>query len=91
MNKKELVVAVAEKTGMKKKDAVKAVEAFTSVVSEALVAGDKVQLVGFGTFGVTERAEREGRNPATGEPMHIDSSKTVKFKAGKALKTAVNA
>jgi DNA-binding protein HU-beta len=60
-------------------------------VSEAIVAGDKVQLVGFGTFYVADRAAREGRNPATGEPMHIDASKAPKFKAGKALKTAVNA
>lgn len=91
MNKKELVAAVAEKTGMKKKDAVKAVEAVVGTITEAVVAGEKVQLVGFGTFGVVERAAREGRNPSTGEPMHIEASKTVKFKAGKALKEAVNA
>lgn len=91
MNKKEMVAAVAEKTGMKKKDAVKAVEAVIGTINEAMVAGDKVQIVGFGTFGVVERAAREGRNPATGEAMHIEASKTVKFKAGKALKDAVNA
>lgn len=91
MNKKEMVAAVAEKTGMKKKDAVMAVEAFTEVVKEALVAGDKVQLVGFGTFEAVDRAAREGRNPKTGEPLRIEASKAPKFKAGKAFKDAVNA
>ena len=91
MNKKELVAAVAEKTGMKKKDAVKAVEAVVGTITEAVVAGEKVQLVGFGTFEVSERAAREGRNPKTGEKMPIEASRTPKFKAGKALKDQVNA
>ena len=86
MNKKELVAAVAEQAGLKKVDAEKAIEAFT-----ALKAGDKVQLVGFGTFEVAERPEREGRNPRSGETMTIAASKNPKFKAGKALKDAINA
>ena len=91
MNKKELVAAVAEQAGLSKKDAEAAVKAFTDVVAEALKAGDKIQLVGFGTFEVSERAAREGRNPRTGETMTIEASKTPKFKAGKALKDLVNA
>ncbi len=91
MNKTELIAAVAEKADFSRKDAEKAVKAFTDVVSEALVKGDKVQLVGFGTFEVSERAAREGRNPRTGESMPIEASKTPKFKAGKALKDMVNA
>ena len=91
MNKTELVVAVAEQAGLSKKDAEAAVKAFTDVVAEALKAGDKIQLVGFGTFEVSERAAREGRNPRTGETMTIEASKTPKFKAGKALKDMVNA
>ena len=87
MNKTELVAAVAEQAGLSKKDA----KAFTDVVAEALKAGDKIQLVGFGTFEVSERAAREGRNPRTGETMTIEASKTPKFKAGKALKDLVNA
>ena len=90
MNKTELIAAVAEKTGLKKKDAEKAVKAFTDVVTEALVKGDKVQIVGFGTFEVSERAAREGRNPRSGETMTIAASKMPKFKAGKALKDVVN-
>ena len=86
MNKTELVAAVAEQAGLSKKDAEAAVKAFTDVVAEALKAGDKIQLVGFGTFEVSERAAREGRNPRTGETMTIEASKTPKFKAGKALK-----
>ena len=88
MNKKELVAAVAEQAGLKKVDAEKAIEAFTAVVEGALKAGDKVQLVGFGTFEVAERPEREGRS---GETMTIAASKNPKFKAGKALKDAINA
>ena len=88
MNKTELVAAVAEQAGLSKKDAEAAVKAFTDVVAEALKAGDKIQLVGFGT---SERAAREGRNPRTGETMTIEASKTPKFKAGKALKDLVNA
>lgn len=91
MNKTELVAAVAEQAGLSKKDAEAAVKAFTDVVAEALKAGNKIQLVGFGTFEVSERAAREGRNPRTGETMTIEASKTPKFKAGKALKDLVNA
>ena len=91
MNKTELVAAVAEQAGLSKKDAEAAVKAFTDVVAEALKAGDKIQLVGFGTFEVSERAAREGRNPRTGETMVIEAPKTPKFKAGKALKDLVNA
>ncbi len=91
MNKTELVAAVAEQAGLSKKDAEAAVKAFTDVVSDALKNGDKIQLVGFGTFEVSERAAREGRNPKTGESMKIEACKTPKFKAGKALKDLVNA
>ena len=91
MNKTELIAAVAEKAELSKKDAEKAVKAFTDVVSEELVNGGKIQLVGFGTFEVSERAAREGRNPKSGEVMSIPASKTPKFKAGKALKDMVNA
>ena len=91
MNKTELIAAVAEKAELSKKDAEKAVKAFTDVVSEELVNGGKIQLVGFGTFEVSERAAREGRNPQTGKTMKIAACKAPKFKAGKALKDAVNA
>ena len=91
MNKTELIAAVAEKAEISKKDAEKAIKAFTDVVTDELVKGEKVQLVGFGTFEVSERAEREGRNPKTREPMTIAASKSPKFKAGKALKDRVNA
>ena len=91
MNKTELIAAAAEKAELSKKDAEKAVKAFTDVVSEELVNGGKIQLVGFGTFEVSERAAREGRNPKSGEVMNIPASKTPKFKAGKALKDMVNA
>ncbi len=91
MNKTELIAAVAEKTELSKKDAEKAVKAFTEVVSEELKKGEKIQLVGFGTFEVAVRPAREGRNPKTGEPMPIPASKAPKFKAGKALKDLVNA
>ena len=90
MNKKELVAAVAGKCEVSKKDAEKVIEAVTSVITDALKNGDKVQLVGFGTFEVAERAAREGRNPESGETMYIAASKTPKFKAGKVLKDAVN-
>ena len=90
MNKSELIAAVVEKTELSKKDAEKAIKAFGEVVTEELVKGGKVQLVGFGTFEVTERAERIGRNPKTKEEMIIEASKAPKFKAGKALKDAVN-
>ena len=90
MNRTELIAAIAEKTELSKKDAEKALKAFTDVVAEELKKGEKVQLVGFGTFETIERAAREGRNPHTGEPMPIAASKAPKFKAGKALKDAVN-
>ena len=91
MNKTELIAAVAEKAEISKKDAEKAVKAFTDVVAEELVNGGKIQLVGFGTFEVSERPAREGRNPRTGETMTIAATKTPKFKVGKALKDMVNA
>ena len=90
MNKTELVAAIAEKTDLPKKDAEKALKAFTDVVTEELKKGEKVQIVGFGTFEVSERAAREGRNPQTGQTMKIEACKAPKFKAGKALKDAVN-
>ena len=90
MNKTELVAAMAEQTNLSKKDAEAALKAFIDVVSEELKKGEKVQLVGFGTFEVAERAAREGRNPQTGETMEIKASKTPKFKAGKALKDMMN-
>ncbi|SHI64213.1 HU family DNA-binding protein [Parasporobacterium paucivorans] len=90
MNKAELVAAIAVKTELSKKDSEKALKAFTDVVAEELKKGEKVQLVGFGTFEVTKRAAREGRNPKSGEPMKIPASKAPKFKAGKALKDTVN-
>ena len=90
MNKTELVTAMAEQTNLSKKDAEAALKAFIDVVSEELKKGEKVQLVGFGTFEVSERAAREGRNPQTGETMEIKASKTPKFKAGKALKDMMN-
>ena len=89
MTKTDLIAAVAGKTGLKKKDAEAAVSAVLSTVAETLVAGEKVQLVGFGTFEVKERAEREGRNPATGESIKIAASKRPVFTAGKALKDQV--
>ena len=90
MNKKELVAAIAAKAELSKKDAEAAIDAFTCVVEEELKNGGKVQLVGFGTFEVAERAAREGRNPRTNETITIAASKTPKFKAGKALKDGIN-
>ena len=90
MNKTELIAAVAEKAEISKKDAEKALKSFTDVVAEELKKGEQIQLVGFGTFKVSERAAREGRNPKTGKTMTIEASKTPKFKAGKALKDEVN-
>ena len=90
MKKTEFIAAVAEKAEISKKDSEKALKAFVDVVAEQLKAGDKVQLVGFGTFEVSERAAREGRNPQTGETMTIAACKAPKFKAGKALKDAIN-
>lgn len=90
MNKAELVAAIAEKSELSKKDSEKALKAFTDVVSDELKKGNKIQLVGFGTFEVAERAAREGRNPQTGKTMKIAASKSPKFKAGKALKDEIN-
>ena len=90
MNKSELIAAVAEQAGLSKKDAEKAVNAVVSVVTDALVEGDKVQLVGFGTFEVRERAARTGRNPKTKETITIAASKAPAFKAGKAFKEAID-
>ena len=91
MNKTELVAAMAEQAGVSKKDAEKTLKAFTDVVASELKNGGKIQLVGFGTFEVSERAAREGRNPQTGKTMKIAASKAPKFKAGKALKDMLNA
>ena len=91
MNKTELIAAMAEQTELSKKDAEAALKAFVDVVSEELKKGEKVQLVGFGTFEVSERSAREGRNPQTGETMKIAACKAPKFKAGKTLKDAINA
>ena len=91
MIKTELVAAVAEQADISKKDAEKVLKAFVDVVTEEMKKGEKVQLVGFGTFEVSERAAREGRNPQTGKTMKIEACKAPKFKAGKALKDAVNA
>jgi DNA-binding protein HU-beta len=90
MNKTELVAAIAEKAQITRKDADAALKAFTDVVSDELKKGEKIQLVGFGTFEVSERPAREGRNPRTGETMTIAASKQPKFKPGKALKDAIN-
>ena len=89
MNKTELVASVAEKAELSKKDAEKAVAAMLESVEEALKAGDKVALVGFGTFEVRERAAREGHNPHTGAKIQIPAAKVPAFKAGKALKDAI--
>lgn len=91
MNKAEFVAAVAEAAGLSKKDAEKAVKAYGEVVAAELAKGGKVSLVGFGTFEVSQRAAREGRNPQTGENITIAASNVPKFKAGKALKDQVNA
>ena len=90
MNKTELVANVAEKAGLSKKDAEKALSAVIESVEEALVEGDKVQLIGFGTFEVKDRAARTGGNPQTGKEIKIAASRNPVFKAGKALKDAVN-
>ena len=90
MNKAELVAAVAAKTGETKKAAESTVNAFVEVITEELAKGEKIQLVGFGSFEVKKRAARKGRNPQTGEEIKIPASKAPAFKAGKALKDAVN-
>lgn len=91
MNRQELIAAVADKTGVTKVDADKVLKAVIEVVTETVAKGDKVQLVGFGTFERTERAAREGRNPRTGEVVKIAACKAPKFTAGAAFKAAVNA
>ena len=90
MNKTELVAAIAEKTDLSKADSERALKAFIETVEGALKKGDKVQLVGFGTFEVKKQAARTGHNPRTGEKLKIKASKTPKFKAGKAFKDALN-
>jgi len=90
MNKTELIAAIAAKSELTKKDTEEFLSAFEDVVTDALVAGGKVQLVGFLTIDVVERKEREGRNPQSGEPMKIAASKAPRFKVGKKLKDAVN-
>ena len=90
MNKKEIIDAVALKSGLKKTEAEQALNALLDAMTEALAKGDKIQLTGFGSFEVKNRAERTGRNPRTGENVLIEASSTVQFHAGKALKDAVN-
>jgi len=90
MNKQELVDAVASAVGISKSAAGEAVDAFVAVVTQAVVEGEGVQLVGFGTFGTGQRAARTGRNPRSGETLQIAAAKTVKFTAGKAFKDSVN-
>lgn len=89
MNKSELIESIAQEAGISKAAAQKALDATTNAVTAALKKGDTVTLVGFGTFYVGERAERQGRNPKTGEPLKIKAAKTPKFRAGKALKDAL--
>lgn len=90
MNKSELITSMSDKCDLSKKDLEKAIKAFEEAITEELLAGGKVQLVGFGTFDVVERAAREGRNPRTGETMNIAASKAPRFKAGKVLKDTIN-
>ncbi|KQX87553.1 DNA-binding protein HU [compost metagenome] len=91
MNKTDLVAAVAADTNLSKIDVARALDSVLDNLSRALARGDSVQLIGFGAFTVSDRPERSGRNPSTGEPMTIKASKAPKFSAGKALKDAVNA
>lgn len=90
MNKQELVSAIAEKAGLTKADADKAVNAFVETVKDTMTKGDSLQLIGFGTFSVSERAARTGRNPQTGKEIQIAAKKVAKFKPGKALDEAIN-
>jgi DNA-binding protein HU-beta len=90
VNKNELIAQVADAANLSKADATRAVDGVFDVITDSLKGGDEVRLVGFGTFSVTQRAATEGRNPRTGEPIKIPASKQPKFKAGKALKDAVN-
>ena len=89
MNKTEMIKAIAERTELTKIDSAKVLEAFQDIIKETLAAGEKIQLVGFGTFETVERAGREGRNPRTGESMYIEKSISPKFKPSNALKEAV--
>ena len=91
MNKTELVAAMAKDTNLSRKDVEAVLKSFIDVVTDELKKGEKIQLVGFGTFEVSTRAAREGRNPQTGKTMKIEACKAPRFKAGKALKDAVNA
>ena len=90
MNKNELISKIAEKSDLSKKDAEKAVNSFVETVTESLTKGEKVQLVGFGTFEVRDRPARKGHNPATGQEIQIAASRAPVFKAGKALKDSLN-
>jgi len=90
MNKADLITAIAGQTGLTRKDSEAAVKAFVNIVTEELKKGGKVQIVGFGTFEASERAAREGRNPHTGESIEIEASRAPRFKAGRALKEALN-
>ena len=91
MNQTDLIAAVAERAGLSKADAGKALEALVGAITDTLKQGDEVRISGFGTFGVSERGERQGRNPQTGAPITIAASKAAKFTAGKAVKDALNA
>ena len=91
MNKTELIEVVSKETELKKKDAEAAVNAVLAAFENALIAGDKIQLIGFGTFDVKQKPAREGRNPATGETIEIPATKQVRFTAGKTLKNKINA
>lgn len=91
MNKTELIAALAERNNVTKKEAEDALSALTDIITEELAKGERIVITGFGTFEVSNRAEREGRNPSTGEPMTIAATKAPKFKAGKSLKDAVKA
>jgi DNA-binding protein HU-beta len=90
MNQADLIAAVAERAGLTKADAGKAVEALTGTITDALKQGEEVRLAGFGTFAISERGERQGRNPQTGAAITIAASKAAKFTAGKAVKDALN-
>lgn len=91
MTKPELIDELASKTDVSKKDCANVIDAFQDIVKKTLIKGDKLQLVGFGTFEVAERAERQGRNPKTGEAITISATKSPKFKPSRSLKEAVNA
>ena len=90
MNQTELIAAVAERAGLTRADAGKAVEALVGTITDTLKPGDEIRISGFGTFGVSERSERQGRNPQTGAPITIAASKAAKFTAGKGIKDALN-